>query len=247
MRLQRVERLPRSGRGRLRLRRRGAARGSVRPSARPAAIAPGPVFGADQGDGDRPLLFVGAGEDGERGGGGVRGRVGAADPGRVGGREGGIAEFFGAGARRFVGFAFGGFAFDPASAGGVAVVVRSRRWWTGPGRRPRPPFFEPLPATIARTMKPTAITTSAATSLIGAGDPRRRGAGLAARLRSPRGPASRDGASVSAAPGGLFRLLRRAPGAPAAPSTSALIGRSALTRPKATGVPRSGRRLRSAG
>ena len=60
---------------------------------------PGPVFFADQRHRGGPLRLGGRGEDGEGGAGGVGGRVGAADPGRVVGREAGVAERFGALAR----------------------------------------------------------------------------------------------------------------------------------------------------
>src|SRR5215213_9261315 len=52
----------------------------------------GPVLGVDQGDRGGTLGGGGRRVDGERGSGGVRGRVGAADPGRVVGGEAGEAE-----------------------------------------------------------------------------------------------------------------------------------------------------------
>ena len=59
-----------------------------------------PVVFADQGHRGRALGGGGRGEHRERHAGGVGGRVGAADPGRVAGREGGVAELFGALGRR---------------------------------------------------------------------------------------------------------------------------------------------------
>jgi len=55
-----------------------------------------PVVFGNQSDGRRPLRGRDRGEDGEGDGGGVFGRGGAADPGRVVGREGRIAEAFAA-------------------------------------------------------------------------------------------------------------------------------------------------------
>src|ERR1044072_1018416 len=52
-----------------------------------------PVVAVDQGDGLWSLLAGGVGGKGD--GSRVRGRVGAADPGRVGGCEGGVAELLG--------------------------------------------------------------------------------------------------------------------------------------------------------
>ncbi len=63
----------------------------------------GPVVFADQRHRGRPLRGSGGREDGKGHAGGVGGRVGAPDPGRVPGREGRVAELFGGLARRRLG------------------------------------------------------------------------------------------------------------------------------------------------
>ena len=73
--------------------RTGARTGAAIRTA--AAIAARGLASSTSGHGRRALGVVGRGEDRERGPGGVGGRVASADPGRVLGRERGIAEFVG--------------------------------------------------------------------------------------------------------------------------------------------------------
>ena len=111
----------------------------------------GPVFFADDRHRCRRCAAVGRGEDGERCPGGVGGRVGAADAGRVVGREAGIAEGFGglSGRPRLLPSAGAG------AGAGVSLV---------------PPSPPPLvPQTIATTMKTTARATRAAINIGDAG------------------------------------------------------------------------------
>ena len=185
-------------------RRRHQHRGGDRPR---------PVVFADQGHRRRALGGGGGGEDGERHRGGVGGRVRAADPGRVVGREGGVAELLRRSAAAGVG---------PPAAAAARRRRGGRRRWSLFG----PP---PLPPRTAATMKTTASTTSAGEQL--------RRQGRPARRRAPArgfGGFARRSAAPAGAPRALAGSLRTGSARRRGAGTSALIGRSALTAANAT-------------
>ena len=99
-----------------------------------------PVVFVDEGHRGGPLRDGGRGEDGERHAGRGGRRVGAADPGRVVGGEGRVAEFFGrlgGGRLLFFGRLFGRGGPAPARACRPACSSRHRRARRRRGRRPR--------------------------------------------------------------------------------------------------------------
>ena len=210
-----------SGRAGRRRWRSAPAPGPAPPSAPRRRSPPAQSSVADQGHRRRPLSCVGRGEDRQRHAGGVGCGVGAADPGRVAGREGGVAELL----RRS----------GSAARSDASLSARGAGAGAGPAL-PASSLEPPLPPSMATTMKTIATRTRAAITFSAPG------IGLRAALRLRRGGRGRaaggcpaPGSARSPARRGLRRLLFGGvePGSPAA-GTSALIGRSALTGRNAT-------------